>query len=444
MALVNLVRAASATTGTGTLTLGSPVVGFLDMASAGAINGATYTYAIEGNYIAAGDEFVASAREIGRGVWDSSANTLTRNVLKSTNSNALLNLTGDEQVIITLAAEDIKEYLGANRTYYVRAGGNDSNAGLANNDASAFKTFQGAYNAVKAAINSNGYNVTIIAGVASQAWTDTLFLNSEISGGGSVVFDWNSGSLTAPAGTNCIDTNYFTTQTVTFQNVAFAASGGGGHITFDGNGIFILGPGITFGACSSGANMILSGSVVIKNWYAYTLSASCAYHVLMQSNASLFNSLGSVTNIVNLGLTIDYFNVSIKGGFIDVGAHYTDQNGKSRQTTTGNTHSNTTLDNLAVNTSNLSVGMVIVGSGIPAGTTISSISTSSSLVMSNAASSSLTGTSIKFELCRGIKYLCGTNGIINTYGAGVDYLPGDTAGTPATPGVSGSDGGIYQ
>ncbi len=97
-ALLNLVRQVSATTGTGTVTLGAAVTGFLSAAQAGGVDGVTYSYAIEADYVGG----VATSHETGIGVLGGSQTTLTRTVRNSTNSNALLNLAGEAQVIITL------------------------------------------------------------------------------------------------------------------------------------------------------------------------------------------------------------------------------------------------------------------------------------------------------------------------------------------------------
>jgi hypothetical protein len=96
--LYNLARMTTATAGTGTITLGSAVAGFLSFASAGVSDGDTITYAIEDG----------SNSEIGRGVYTASGTTLSRSVLKSTNSNNPIHLSGTAaaQVIITAAAED--------------------------------------------------------------------------------------------------------------------------------------------------------------------------------------------------------------------------------------------------------------------------------------------------------------------------------------------------
>lgn len=103
--LYDLARMTTATTGTGTITLGSAAtVGgttYLSFAAAGVADGATVTYAIADT----------NASEIGRGVYTASGTTLTRaTILKSTNSNAAINLSGTAQVFVTAAAEDIQPW----------------------------------------------------------------------------------------------------------------------------------------------------------------------------------------------------------------------------------------------------------------------------------------------------------------------------------------------
>jgi len=103
--LYNLARMSTATIGTGTLTLGSAASGFLSFAAAGIQNGDTITYAIEDG----------NNREIGRGVYTSSGATLTRSVLKSTNNNNPISLSGSAQVFITAAAEDFVDEVQSSR-----------------------------------------------------------------------------------------------------------------------------------------------------------------------------------------------------------------------------------------------------------------------------------------------------------------------------------------
>src|SRR5262249_4566208 len=89
--LYNLARMTTATTGTGTITLGSAVSGYLTFAAAGVQNGDTITYAIKDG----------SNSEIGEGVYTASGTTLTRSVIKSTNSDTAISLSGAAEVFIT-------------------------------------------------------------------------------------------------------------------------------------------------------------------------------------------------------------------------------------------------------------------------------------------------------------------------------------------------------
>ena len=97
--LVNRAKMTTATTGTGTITLGSAVDGFQTFTAAGVSNGDTVRYCIEDG---------TSNFELGSGVFTASGTTLTRNVSESSNSNNAINLSGDAIVFITAIAADIQ------------------------------------------------------------------------------------------------------------------------------------------------------------------------------------------------------------------------------------------------------------------------------------------------------------------------------------------------
>jgi hypothetical protein len=107
--LYNLARMTTPTNGTGTITLGAAVSSFLTFTQAGVSDGETITYAIE--------DLGNSAREIGRGVYTAAGPTLTRSVLKSTNSDAAINLSGSAQVFITAAKEDFPVAAAGTQNY---------------------------------------------------------------------------------------------------------------------------------------------------------------------------------------------------------------------------------------------------------------------------------------------------------------------------------------
>ena len=98
--LYNLSRVSTATTGTGTITLGSAVSGYLTFALAGVADGDTVSYGIKDG----------ANSEVGTGVYTSAGTTLTRSVTKSTNSDAAISLSGSAEVFITPRAEDLMAF----------------------------------------------------------------------------------------------------------------------------------------------------------------------------------------------------------------------------------------------------------------------------------------------------------------------------------------------
>ncbi len=97
--LVNRAKMTTATTGTGTITLGSAVDGFQTFTAAGVADGDTVRYCIEDG---------TSSFELGSGVFTASGTTLTRVVSESSNSDNAISLSGDAIVFITAIAADIQ------------------------------------------------------------------------------------------------------------------------------------------------------------------------------------------------------------------------------------------------------------------------------------------------------------------------------------------------
>lgn len=97
--LVNRAKMTTATTGTGTLTLGTASDGFQSFADAGVTDGQTVRYTIED-----GNDW-----EIGTGTYAASGPTLTRSVDESSNADAPLNLTGSATVFVVASSLDIQQ-----------------------------------------------------------------------------------------------------------------------------------------------------------------------------------------------------------------------------------------------------------------------------------------------------------------------------------------------
>jgi microcystin-dependent protein len=109
--LFNLARMTTATTGTGTITLGSAASGFLTFAQSDVADGDIVSYGIQDG----------TSREVGTGTYTSSGTTLTRTVVKSTNSNTAISLSGSAEVFITPLASDISSALAGRIEAYAGA-----------------------------------------------------------------------------------------------------------------------------------------------------------------------------------------------------------------------------------------------------------------------------------------------------------------------------------
>ena len=97
MTLFNRVKQTTATTGTGTITLGSAVDGYQTYAAAGATDGQTVNYVLEDG----------SAWEYGSGTYSSTGPTISRdNIEESSNGGAAIDLSGSAVVFCDAFAGD--------------------------------------------------------------------------------------------------------------------------------------------------------------------------------------------------------------------------------------------------------------------------------------------------------------------------------------------------
>lgn len=96
--LFNRVKVSTATTGTGSITLGAALSTYLDFAGGGVSNGNQVSYLIEDG---------STGWEIGTGTYTTAGTALSRTPLKSSNSNAAINLSGNAVVSITALSGDI-------------------------------------------------------------------------------------------------------------------------------------------------------------------------------------------------------------------------------------------------------------------------------------------------------------------------------------------------
>lgn len=105
--LCDRARMTTATSGTGTITLGSAVSGYLTFAQCGILDGQTVRYCIDDP----GATWPPTAFEVAQGVYTSAGTTLTRGTIyKSSNSNNPINLSGTAHVFVCGLTQDLRRY----------------------------------------------------------------------------------------------------------------------------------------------------------------------------------------------------------------------------------------------------------------------------------------------------------------------------------------------
>ncbi len=177
--LANIARMTTATSGTGTITLGTAVSSFLTFAQAGITDGQTVAYLIEdGN---------GTGREVGTGVYTSSGTTLSRTPTNSTNSNNAINLSGVAQVAVTALVAQIVNKTG------------DTLSGALN-----WMTAVTIASGTSVAIGAAASNYVIISGTATITSFDTIAQGATrfVRATGAFTLTHNSTSLVLPGGAN--------------------------------------------------------------------------------------------------------------------------------------------------------------------------------------------------------------------------------------------------
>lgn len=202
-----------------------------------------------------------------------------------------LALSDDNQVA---AKRHIREILTANRTYYVRTDGSDSNNGLANTSGGAFLTIQ---KAIDTAVSLDLSIYTITIQVGSGTYTGTVRLKPFL-GVGPITL---RGDTTTPS--NCVIS---TTSASAIANLSDTSVTGWSVIGFrlqtttSGNGISMsLGSVLSlgnmdFGACVA-AHCLAASSAVIRMNAGYTISGNAAQHWLAAETGVVFPADRAVT-----------------------------------------------------------------------------------------------------------------------------------------------------
>ncbi len=222
----------------------------------------------------------------------------------------------------TFGASSGRETLTANRIYYVRTDGSDSNNGLANTSGGAFLTIQKAVDTT-AAIDLGIYDVTIQ--LANATYTAGALVKAPWVGSGNVTL---RGDPTTPANVtisitnaNCItvqsngrlNISGLKLQTTTGGNCLDATMGG--SISFSGQ--------MNFGACASTHLSASSGGRINNIGGAnYTISGSVPYHIYSQQQGGVVLASITITLAATPAFSGSFATVTNLGFFRSAGVTY--------------------------------------------------------------------------------------------------------------------------
>lgn len=183
--------------------------------------------------------------------------------------------------------------LTADRTYYVRSDGSDSNDGLTNNSGGALLTIPKAVMIVCGTLDMADYQVTIQANDATR--TEAVTLYSYIGNKEPIL----QGNTTTPA--NCILSTTSATCITNNSNKPWTVKGFKLQTTTSGNcltltyaGSVINGHNLDFGACAGSHMSIAYGAMVVMQT-AYTISGGAAIHHALYENGGITVSSKTVT-----------------------------------------------------------------------------------------------------------------------------------------------------
>lgn len=225
-----------------------------------------------------------------------------------------------------------REKLAANRTYYVRTDGNDSNTGLVDSSGGAFLTIQKAID-VSAALDCSIYNITIR--VADGTYVANTITCKNILGSGTVTIQ---GNTTTPANV-VIDGGFSKTTpgtTYFINGFKLTKSSGSATIAFSvANGASISAGYINFGTgftyhiyCASGGAFNMTTS--------YTISGGANVHIFCRDASVVTIATSAVITLSGTPAFTTFAWALILGMIVSSGMTYTGSATGKRYNVTNN------------------------------------------------------------------------------------------------------------
>lgn len=174
-----------------------------------------------------------------------------------------------------------REVLSADRTYYVRTDGSDSNNGLANTSGGAFLTIQKAIDIISSTLDTNTHAVTVQ--VADGTYTGAVAMKPFISAGSVTIQGNNATPSNVIISTTSATAVANSTQCAILVKDMKIQTTTGGYCVAAQNGAVLSFSNIVFGAAAWGHIYIDTCGIVNINGN-YSIVGGAPYHIQMLTN----------------------------------------------------------------------------------------------------------------------------------------------------------------
>ncbi|MES1154983.1 MAG: DUF2793 domain-containing protein, partial [Pseudorhodoplanes sp.] len=201
---------------------------------------------------------------------------------------------------ISFPSGGVREVLAANRTYYVRSDGSDSNNGLSNTSGGAFATIQHAYDVIVSTLDLGGKTVTIQCNNAT--FTAGLLISQPWTGGGAIILDLGGGTLSTTSA-SCVRNNAPLPGLFTVQNGTLTTTTSGHGIFNNGVGAIQVGNSVTFGAVAQTHMQATGTGVSINVLNNTTISGGAQAHYSAQNFGLITDANHTITISASISIT---------------------------------------------------------------------------------------------------------------------------------------------
>jgi hypothetical protein len=203
-----------------------------------------------------------------------------------------------------------REVLRANRTYYVRTDGSDSNTGLVDSSGGAFLTIQKAID-IASTLDISGFNLKIRIG--DGTYTQTLLLKEVVgySSAGSLVIE---GDTTTPSNVviSVTSNNCFLAKNINstwdIQGVQLQTTTSGSCIRVENASIRF--GSVAFGACAVG-HIVCDTAAKIECIANYSIVGNALYHWFLNANTVLLCTSRTITLTGTPAFSVHFLRTSL-------------------------------------------------------------------------------------------------------------------------------------